>query len=311
VFFVAIPRLRLLLVVMGAISLGIVGLLSRLPLVIGNPGGGMSWYPGFAIHEEGFRALPGFLWQQFGLHCLLIPAGMLLAPRRARVFALPAFLAAAVAFTLQFSPDILANHKFINFALIMGQMLSACALVRGYDALAGRATGLAGFVRRGVALSGAAAVLLFATLSGVIDALAISNDPIYLVPDVASDPVARWFYKNTPRNAVVLNSTFFHHPATLAGRKIFIGWPYFTIATGYAHEQRMEIVRKIYAGGDPGVFCPLLRSNNIGYLTAEDNSNDPSLVPVNHRYFRANFKPSFVSADGRYAIYSTDELCRR
>lgn len=313
VFFLLLPYLRLFLLIAGAVSLSVLGLLWLMSLSIAGPASdAISWYPGFTVHRaKSFVEVLSFFWYQFGLHNLLIPLGMVIAPWRAKIFVLPALLIFAIAFMFRFSPDILANHKFINFGLIMAQMMSAYALVRAYDFF--RKPEIANVIvrrfRAGVAAVTAVAVILFMTLSGIIDLFAVVNDVNLSVADIKSNPRARWFYEKTPKNAVVLNSTFFHHPATIAGRKIFMGWAYFTSSAGHDHNGRWQIVKKIYAGENPQVFCPLLRANNISYLTAEDTSDNQDMPPVNHEYFRKNFTPSYVSEDGKYAVYATENLC--
>lgn len=313
VFFLALPYLRLFLVVMGASTLSIVGLLWLMSFSIAGPAGdSVNWYPGFTVHDAKTTGeVLSFLWYQYGLHCLLIPIGFVLAPRRAKIFILPALLVFVVAFLFRFSPDILANHKFINFGLIMGQMLSAYALVRIFSFIMTReitSTTLRR-LRTGSAAVTAVAVVLFMTLSGIIDMFAVANDSRAGLADIKSNPEARWFYENTPKNAVVLNSTFFHHPATIAGRKIFLGWAYFNVTAGYPHDERIKVMKTMYAGNDPNVFCPLMRENNISYITSQDTSKDPDMPPVNDTYFRSNFTPSYVSEDGKYAIFSVEQLC--
>jgi hypothetical protein len=122
VFFLALPYLRLFLLVMGAISLSVVGLLWFYSLIIigSTDSAAFGWHPGFTLHEaKSYVEVLSFFWYQFGLHCILAPIGLILAPWRAKIIILPALLVFAIAFLFQFSPDILANHKFINFGLIM------------------------------------------------------------------------------------------------------------------------------------------------------------------------------------------------
>ena len=155
----------------------------------------------------------------------------------------------------------------------------------------------------------AAVLVFFSSLSGLIDIFGLINDSHISVTDIKANPEARWFYENTPKNTVVLNSGFFNHPAAIAGRKIFLGWPYFTMSAGYPHVERSKIVRKIYSGVSPAEFCPLLRSNNISYLTVEDNANLADDLLINSRFFLDNFKPAYLSENGKYAIYTTEQLC--
>ena len=313
VFFLLLPYLRVFLFVSGAVSLGIMGILWLTPLTIaGNAGDVIRWHPGLTVYDTlSLSNMLSFFWYQFGLHCLLAPIGFFLAPRRAKIFLLPALLIFTIAFLFQFSSDILANHKFINFGIIMMQMLSAYTIFRAYDFILkrGTLTATVSVLRKVTAMVFVSVFTFFLTLTGLLDIFAIITDSCAHVPDIRSNPEARWFMENTPKDAVVLNSAFFYHPANIAGRKIFLGWAYFTVTAGYAHGERGAIIIKIYAGENPDVYCPLLRNNNISYMTVEDNVNLGDDVPINYKYFRNNFKPAYVSANGKYAIYVTEQLC--
>jgi hypothetical protein len=311
-FFVTLPYLRVFLALMGAISLSVVGILWAMSMnIVGPSDGSMAWHPGFTAHGVSLVELLSFLWYQFGLHCILVPLGLLLAPTRVRIFVLPALLVFAIGFTIQFSPEVLANHKFLNFALTMLQMLSAYTIFRAYDfMMSSSALRITRQSRRQwIAIPVVAVVILMATLSGIIDFVAIINDRPLAVSDVNSDRTVRWFYENTPKTAVVLNSSFLYHPASLAGRKIFLGWGYFTSTAGYPHDERMEIVKKIYAGGDPNLFCPLLRAHNISYVTVEDTAGNRDMPPINVKYFYENFEPLYRLNERPYAVFSTEGLC--
>jgi hypothetical protein len=126
---------------------------------------------------------------------------------------------------------------------------------------------------------------------------------------VGADEKAAWFSANTPPDTVVLNSSLLYHPASIAGRKVFLGWPYFTTTAGYDHDGRFEIVKAIYAGGDQNRICSLMRQHNIGFITVEDTSGNKDLPQVNVSYFRDNFSPSYLSSDNKYSIFAVENIC--
>jgi hypothetical protein len=147
------------------------------------------------------------------------------------------------------------------------------------------------------------------TLSGVIDFAPIVNMNMNKVADIGSHPKARWFAENTPRDAVVATSQFLYSPASIAGRKIFLGYGYFTDSAGYDTRGRRKILDTIYRGDDREEMCRLLRSNNISYVDVEEFKPAKGRPAVNAQYFKANFTPEYVSKNGRYAVYSTADLC--
>jgi hypothetical protein len=218
---------------------------------------------------------------------------------------LPAFIVLIIAFLFKFSQkEVLAGHKFFNYFLIMSQMLSAYVVVKAYDFVSAK------FPRVKIPALGAAGVLVFfLTLTGVIDFFPIVNSKMTKVHDIGSDEKIRWFAENTPRDAVVLSSAYLFSPPSIAGRKIFLGYAYFTEGAGYFTRGRKRIVEAIYKGEDRDGMCRLLRLNNISYVDVAEFKPTKSRPAVNVEYFRNNFTPEYASSNGRYEVYSTASMC--
>jgi hypothetical protein len=306
VYFLLLPFSRLFLFATGAVSILVMGLLWSQSFNIFGVPTGFGWYPGFMIHGSlSLVNAAKFFWYQFGLHAVLIPVGFCLVPKRVKIFILPAFVVLGIAFLFRFSQkEVMVGHKFFNFFLIMGQVLTAYVVVKTYDLASAK------FPRAKILSLGVAGVLVFfLTLSGVIDFFVIINTNMTKVRDIGSNPEARWFVENTPRDAVVLTSQFLYSPPSIAGRKIFLGYAYFTDSAGYDTRGRRRIVDAIYRGNNREETCRLLYLNNISYIVVEEFKPQKGRPTVNVEYFRANFSPEFVSKKGRYEVYSTAELC--
>ena len=183
-------------------------------------------------------------------------------------------------------------------------MLTAFVIVKAYDLISGRFSH-----GRIMALGMSGVLVLFLTLSGVIDFFAIVNTPSVKLRDIGSDPRARWFAENTPKDAVVLASKYLYAAPSIAGRKSFLGWQYFTISLGYDSRSRLRIVKTILSGKDHEEMCRLLRLNNISYIEVGEYGETKLRPPVNTEYFRANFSPEYASSDGRNTVYSTAKIC--
>jgi hypothetical protein len=218
---------------------------------------------------------------------------------------LPAFIVFIIAFLFRFSQkDALVGHKFFNYFLIMGQLLTAYAVVRAFDFASTK------FPRAKILSFGMASVLVFfLTLSGVIEFFPVVHQGKGKIHDIASNPEARWFVENTPRDAVVLTSQLLYQRPAIAGRKIFLGYAYFTDGAGYDTRGRRKIVDAIYRGDNRDAMCRLLHLNNISYVVVEEFKPNPRRPTVNVEYFRENFAPEYVSKNGRYEVYSTTEMC--
>jgi len=146
------------------------------------------------------------------------------------------------------------------------------------------------------------------TLSGIIDFFAVANDQKMTVVDMPRSDTMLWIAQETPKDAIFLNTSYLYNPASIAGRSIFLGWPYFAWSAGYK-ENRMPIKKEIYESKDPAIFCPLLAKYNISYVTVEDvagNQDDPTIELT---YFRSITTPIFSNTNNTFDIYSTQSLC--
>ena len=312
-YFLLYPAKRLFIFITGVVS-GVL-IIPQL-LLTPSEARAVEWYPGFIIHNDLIKQpilqellhLASFWWQNFGLHSILILIGFFLIPKRARNAILPIIPVFIIAILFKFSIEASANHKFFNFVLVLGQMISAALIVRIMDirvpskSLVSRLTEA---ITKGVVC---VALMGFLTLSGVIDFFVIANDTHGRISDIPNNEIATWIAKNTPPSAIFLNSSYLYHPASIAGRNIFLGWPYFAWSAGYK-ENRMPVMNVMYETRNSVERCNLLKKYNITYTTVEDVKNDVNLPDIDLSYFLKTYTPIFVSASRRYAIFTTDALC--
>ncbi|MBU1970500.1 hypothetical protein KJ605_01860, partial [Patescibacteria group bacterium] len=176
-YWLTLPALRKYLTV-----IGIIGGLVILPQLFGLKHGDspVNWYPGFILPRP--LSVSSFLvywWQNFGLHSVLIPFGFLLADRKVKKYLLPLFVVFILAYLVTFSPDPATNHKFFNYSLILGGMLSAFVVVSFVESIKSYRSlwlTMAGLASLGL-------LLLLLTLSGIIDYFAVINDYSIPIPD--------------------------------------------------------------------------------------------------------------------------------
>jgi hypothetical protein len=300
--FLLVARLRVFLLLTGVVSVTVMAVLWALSFFVATTPAAVSWYPGFTIHNSlSVLNAIGFFWYQFGIHCVLIPVGFAIAPKRARVFALPALVVVALAFLFKFSDEVLVGHKFFNFFLALGQMFSALVVVRLFAALRRR-------ISRFDAALAVSPLVLVATLSGLLDFVPIAKMDMIQIADVEKDERARFFAEHTERDAVVLTSGMLYTAPSIAGRKIFIGWPYFTMSAGYDTNARMAIRREIYATPDVHVVCGLLEKHDIDWVELENIPEDRDRPPIDVAFFASHYQPEYGSNSG-YAVYSTKAMC--
>jgi len=282
-----------------------------------------AWYPGYLAHENLTPLSFIIYWfYNLGIHTILIPIGFLLVPWKTKKIIMPAFFLFVIANLFKFSVEVAANHKFFNFFMIFGNMLSAFVIVRLWQTNSTKGMCAAWLkklcrttseLRVQTIFSASKSVffillILSLTLSGIIDFFAIYNDRKIPIPDIPRNEVATWINANTPKDAVILNTSYLYNPASIAGRSIFLGWPYFAWSAGY-EENRMPIMRQMYESKNPNIFCPLFQKYRISFVTVEAISGDRDLPTIDPVYFRSLAKPIFITENGSYAIYTTASLC--
>lgn len=307
------------------------------------------WQPGYLASPATAKSIFTFWVDNVGLNVLLIPLGLALSPKHIRrIFLLPLAVIFVLPNLYRFSPDMINNHKFFNFFVIIGNMFSAYAIVRitnciskalgGYDIFADRfpspdtkktsdstvrhqdmdtdsltGSGAKKFRtdRRAITVIVstlcAGIIVCTLTLSGFIDLFPIINDAKGSIQDAPVNPDVVFFRTQTKPTDVILNSTWFYHPATLAGRSIFSGYTYFTWSYGYNQTAREQIQRDIYSADTVRDACMFLTQNNISYV--ELNPHTETFLQPNVRLW-SSVLPVYENPDTHLKVFSVREMCK-
>lgn len=282
-FFIFRPplRLRLLLSSLGGLPFTVFSLLftHTVPHIV--------FKPGFLLSGPLTPVSFFTYWlQNIGLHLALIPIALFVAPRKTRILILPLLILFIAPNLWQFSMDLVNNHKFFNFFLIIGSMFTAHLLVRFKPLLV---------------------LIPLLVLGGLIDFFPVLNDHYYTLSDYPKNPDIKFFIESTPPDAVILNSTWFYHPASLAGRKIFNGYSYFTWSFGYDQVAREHQALAIYRAPDKSTACRLLRQYRINYV--ELNPHPEEFIKPNITLWHNQFVPIYTNPSSGLSVYSTDQIC--
>jgi len=208
------------------------------------------------------------------------------------------FLIAAALFIVTnivaFSVEVGANHKLINFSIIIFNIFAGFAiskLLKNYFLIP------VGF-----------AFFFILILGGVLDIFPILNDREYSIEDQKNNNLAQWVINETPKDSSFFNTTYDYSNVVYNGRKIFYGWDYFNWSLGYDVESRKEIIQATINGRlEKSDVCEYLEGNSLDYILV--NESDPEFVEttVDINYFRENFIQEFGS--GNFAVYSVSDSC--
>ncbi len=228
-----------------------------------------------------------------GLHFLLIPIGFILAPKTVKKICIAFFAFFVIGNVFQFSPEMAANHKFFNYFMLIGGMLSAYAIYILW--------------KKNVFLKPLAGIItFFLILSGVIDIFPIYNDTKVNLPDYPQNKDVAWILKNTSPNSVFLNTTYFVPPESLAGRRVLYGWPYFAWSQGYDTKKRGEYVAQVLSQSDVREFC-ILSVNTFRYLRTS-STPDGDFPPTNPQLLMS-LTPAYTNPQSGIAIYDLQQNC--
>lgn len=250
--------------------------------------------PGFlAGSHSTIRNFFLFWLHNLGLHLVLLPLGWLLSPRKAKLFILPILVLFFIVNYFRLSPDMFNNHKLLNFMVIFVYMYSALVVVR--------------LVKIKPLVPLAVLLTCALTLSGVIDFFATKNDHYLVLNDIQADPDAAFFLTSTRPTDVVLNSNWFFHPASLAGRSIFSGYTYFTWSHGYDQSTREQQLIQIYRAPNKPTACQLLQSRGLSFVELKQDPED--YIKPNWQLWQQDFIPAYHNPQTGLKIYSVAQNC--
>jgi hypothetical protein len=275
---------------------GIVVLPQYLYLTSEGSGYSALFNPGYLIANTlTFYSFINYWILNLGLHVIFIPLGLFFAKKQLRLFFFAIFSAFILGNLFQFSPDIAGNHKFFNFFMLFGVMFTAFAIHKLWKKI---------FLRPILGVS-----IFLLILSGIIDFFPVYNDKKISIADSNKNSAIAWIIDNTSPDALFLNSSYLYTPASLAGRKIFLGWPYFSWSQGYDTLTRDNLRKKLFNPESINYFCKEAIRYNIDYVSIENITPDIDFV-LNQDFFDRNFKKVYENKTSEKAIYKVAPSCK-
>ena len=290
------------------LALGLTSAVVAVPQLLNlRPGtmAGEQTYPtffwGYTVTDPTPVNVAAYLAFIFGPKLFLASVGLVLGGwRRARLFLAFAALV-VVAFTVQVSLEVFANHKFIHGWLIVANLFAAYGLIRVWRARS--------LLAEPVKL--VANILVVVILAGgIIDLFPIKNQRMYQV-GVDGDPLVEWVRAETRPNDVFLSDLFVVHGILLAGREVYLGWQYYSWSAGYDVRTREETYQALFAEQRPQALAEMLQREGIDYVAIDDGLRERGFVPeLNEAVYQGNFELAFNDTENRYghlAIYRVPE----
>lgn len=205
------------------------------------------------------------------------------SPWLVTVFAAPVVLAT----TMQLTPDVTVNHKYIILAVILLNIPVSDLLAELFK---NRAT---------IAVSLCFVLLL--TCTGVIDMITLYNLDRNSVSYNLNNELINWVKDETNPDDIFLTHYMTHYGAPmsimLAGRSVYNGYPYFTITAGYDISKREQCMKRIYSATDENELRNLAISEGIDYIVIEDQNRNADDYTLNEEIFYKTFTVAFQHYD--------------
>jgi sugar lactone lactonase YvrE len=296
--FILFPYRRYMLGL--AITAAVVALPQVIALRSGNARSGASlinW--GYTMGHVPVMQVVRYLGFTFGLKWVLILVALLFFSwRNLRLF-IAIFSLFLLTFCFQFSEEALANHKFINIWLVLANLFVAYGLWRLWHLR----------IKGWAIPSRLVAILLVSPiiLGGIIDFFPIHNGG-FVYTNYANDRLIRWVQTETKPDAVFMTDKFVNHPILLAGRRIFMGYTYFTWSAGYDLPKREIVYRQMFENKNAHQVFTLLKANGIDYVAFDGGVRGTFKNSNEEQVYAPNFKKVFDGAEyGQLAIYKVPE----
>lgn len=285
---------RIQMLVLGTVA-AVVSLPQILFIQRGNLGD-QSTFPslhwGYTIEPAGISDVVVYLGFIFGPKLVLATVALIRATWRQIGVFLSFTSLVAVAFLVQLSVEVFANHKFLNAWLIVLNLFAAAGIVALW-----RLRGVLGIPARLVAVC----IVAVIAIGGLIDLMPIKNQgtiPIAL----NGDRLYEWVRHETDPDDVFLTDLYVAHTILLAGRSIYFGWPYYAWSAGYDVASREVEYRDLLSMRNPRELVRRLQQNDIAYVAIDDGLRSQRMIAdLNEDILRAHLGVAFDDAEGRYA----------
>lgn len=272
-------------------------------LLVSIPGVISSWklgsghfmfQPGFLSDSSSLLSILIYWVFNLGMYWILLPVLFVWEILRKKPVSLLFFPLFLIANVFRLSPDMINNHKLINFFWL--------GLILGYVGLI-QQLWKQGLVAKGLVLL----LVLSMTFSGFIDFFPIVNDYSLTLEDYRSQRVSAWVEEHTLAKSVFLTTEYLYHPVLLVGRRTYLDYGYFNWSLGYDESYRRSQIARFFSKESKETICQLLQAESIDYVSI---SLRPDLghVDVLHSTIATDFDP--VQADlGNYTMYDVSANC--
>ena len=240
----------------------------------------MNFNPGFVAEDKSAKGILGYLIIVTGITLItaVIYAIYILVrdiigkkPVYRELMFLCFLVPGVFAFLYQVSGEMLANHKFIQFTIILADIFAACAIAELFSPPASVRKSLpkGWYIILRICLIVIGAVLFIPlTATGISEWCTYININRMSVEMNSRSELVEWIEQNTEPGDVFLTPAWSMNRFFLAGRPAYFGHPYYAWSAGHDTYTRGDIYNWLINGcrGNIDEFRRYCRERNIKYL---------------------------------------------
>lgn len=238
------------------------------------------YMPGFVVEDKTVNGIANYLLNITGLTLivsfvfvmyLLIMNIVNKKPLYREIMYIAFLVPMIFAFNVQVSLEMLANHKFIQFSLILIDIFVAGAVAELFSPSIkskGKLPKVWYVTLRTCLILVGAILIIPLTATGASEWCIYHNMNDYLFGVNTESKLVTWIEENTDTSDVFLTPKWSLNRFVLAGRPMYYGWPYYPWSAGHDTYTREEIYNWLLRGcdGDIDAFRSYCESRNIRYL---------------------------------------------
>jgi len=261
--------------------------------------------PGFLAPEPEFMSIVKYYIELLGILPFVIMAGLFVAIPGTRRLLVAFLLPLTFVNFIQLSIKPHDGHKMAQVSFYLINIFAALFIVRLFKGQLGILTYFKNkslmvtrvkawkffpklrYLAAGLRIIVVLVLVFFLTVSGWIDLIVLYNRQ---QGTYGYDPVmTHWIARHTDPHGLFLSMPYVAHPVLLAGRRLFLGRPYYVKFLGYDTDQRQEIAEQIFSGGDVKTIKALLSENKIKYIVIDRGLRRSKDYTLNEEFFKQNF----------------------
>ena len=291
---------------------------------------------GFIVEKPTFLNIMEYLVKMAGL-AIVIPillfVGLLIfetvkKKNKYRAFLILAFaLPLVFAFFAQVSREMLANHKFIQFSILLFDVFIAgflsylfCLPLRfrknRRESLSGEAAASSPklvspavyVVSQIISALLATVIVVLMVGTGISEWFTFRNLNKESIGLRANSEMVEWIENNTSGKAVFLTKDWYINTFFLSGRMTFYGWPYYAWSAGHDTDSRLQTYEYLLTGcgNNLELFRATCAAENIEYFLFDPElygyENGAGEAIFNEEFFTGNLTPLEVFPNDNNAI---------